>query len=42
MFYLLLRLLYEEMDTGKITKQEYTRAIEGVAVFHGFKKNGIR
>ncbi len=41
MFYLLLRLLYEEMESGKISRDEYRRAIEKAANFHGFRKNGI-
>lgn len=42
MFYLLLRLLYEEMAEGKISKEEYYEAVFRIASIHGFKRNGIR
>ncbi len=42
MFYLLLRLLHEEMRSGKISQMEYMRAVTRIAEFHGFKRNGIR
>ncbi|MCX8124291.1 MAG: hypothetical protein N3F66_09020 [Spirochaetes bacterium] len=42
MFYLLLRLLYEEMAEGKITKDEYYEAVIRIASLHGIKRNGIR
>ena len=42
MFYLLLRLLYEDMNEGKISRFEYSHAIKKIADVHGFKKNGIR
>ncbi len=42
MFYLLLRLLHEEMETGRISRDEYTSAVERAARFHGIKRNGIR
>ncbi len=42
MFYLLLRLLHDEMETGKISREEYRSAIERVAQLHGIKRNGIR
>lgn len=42
MFYLLLRLLYEEMAEGKITKEEYYEAVIRIASIHGIKRNGIR
>lgn len=42
MFYLLLRLLHEEMTAGKITRDDYCKAVERVASVHGIRKNGIR
>jgi hypothetical protein len=42
MFYLLLRLLYEEMISGRISRREYDTAVEKAATVHGIKKNGIR
>lgn len=42
MFYLLLRLLHEEMETGKITGDDYRRAVVRAARFHGIQRNGIR
>jgi hypothetical protein len=42
MFYLLLRLLNEEMETGKITADDYRRAVVRAARFHGIQRNGIR
>ncbi len=42
MFYLLLRMLHEEMTSGKISREEYRSAVEKVALFHGIRRNGIR
>jgi hypothetical protein len=42
MFYLLLRLLHEEMESGRISPEEYAAAVEKTAQFHGIRKNGIR
>ncbi|HNU91214.1 MAG TPA: hypothetical protein PKO25_05035 [Spirochaetota bacterium] len=42
MFYILLRLLYEEMESGMISPREYRSAVEKVAMIHGFRRNGIR
>jgi hypothetical protein len=42
MFYLLLRLLNEEMERGSISRDEYRHAVVRAARFHGFRKNGIR
>ena len=41
MFYLLLRLLHDEMLSGAITYDEYKKAVSEVASVHGIKKNGI-
>jgi hypothetical protein len=41
MFYLLLRILHDDMETGKISRDEYFRAVVKIARFHGFKRNGI-
>jgi hypothetical protein len=42
MFYLLLRLLHEEMSDGKISREEYMKAVSKVASVHGIRKNGIQ
>jgi len=42
MFYLLLRLLHEEMTGGRISRDEYGRAVEKAARVHGIRKNGLR
>ena len=42
MFYLLLRLLHEEMSDGKISRDEYMNAVIKVASVHGNRKNGIQ
>lgn len=42
MFYILLRLLYEEMESGMISPQEYHSAVEKAAAIHGIRRNGIR
>ncbi len=42
MFYLLLRLLHEEMLSGRISGIEYRSAVEKAAILHGIRKNGIR
>lgn len=42
MFYLLLRLLYEEKTEGKISTEEYRDAVIQAASIHGMKRNGIR
>jgi len=42
MFYLLLRLLHEEMTNGKISVDEYYSAVTKAAIFHGIRRNGIR
>lgn len=42
MFYLLLRLLHEEMESGRITPEEYRAAVEKIAKLHGIRKNGLR
>ncbi|HPK45178.1 MAG TPA: hypothetical protein PLV62_09380 [Spirochaetota bacterium] len=42
MFYLLLRLLHEEMVEGKISREEYFEAVIRIASIHGFKRNGIQ
>jgi hypothetical protein len=42
MFYILLRLLYEEMESGMISPQEYHSAVVKAAVIHGIRRNGIR
>lgn len=41
MFYLILRLLHEEMAQNKITREEYFSAVVKIAHFHGIKRNGI-
>ncbi len=42
MFYLLLRILHDEMTEGKISKDEYLSAVVKVALFHGIRRDGIR
>ncbi len=42
MFYLLLRLLHEEMAGGRITREEYRNAVEKAARLHGIRRNGLR
>lgn len=42
MLYLLLRLLHEEMTGGRISSDEYSRAVEKAAKIHGIRKNGLR
>jgi hypothetical protein len=42
MFFLLLRMLNEDMEKGKISREEYAMAIEKIASIHGLRKNGIR
>jgi len=42
MFFLLLRLLHEEMLAGRISNPEYRKAVEKAAAIHGIKRNGIR
>ncbi len=42
MFYLLLRLLHEEMSDGKISREEYMKAVSRAASVHGIRKNGIQ
>jgi hypothetical protein len=41
MFYLILRLLHEEMTQDKISREEYFSAVVKIAHFHGTKRNGI-
>ncbi len=41
MFYLILRLLHEEMTQDKISREEYFSAVVKIAHFHGIKRNGI-
>jgi hypothetical protein len=42
MFYLLLRILHDEMVTGKISREEYITGVMKIALFHGIRRNGIR
>ncbi len=42
MFYILLRLLYEEMEMGRISRRDYINAVEKIAQIHGIRKNGIQ
>jgi hypothetical protein len=42
MFFLLLRMLNEDMEKGRISREEYAMAIEKIASIHGIRKNGIR
>ncbi|HSV95406.1 MAG TPA: hypothetical protein VLM75_00580 [Spirochaetota bacterium] len=42
MFYMILRLLHEEMESGIISPQEYHSAVVKAAVIHGIRRNGIR
>jgi hypothetical protein len=39
---MLLRLLNDDMESGRISRQEYISAVEKVARIHGIRKNGIR
>ncbi|HNR89948.1 MAG TPA: hypothetical protein PKM65_16540 [Spirochaetota bacterium] len=42
MFYLLLRMIHDDLSEGRISQDEYLRAIERLARIHGIRKNGIR
>jgi len=42
MFFLLLRMLYEELEQHRMTYEEYCLAVERVALIHGIRRNRIR
>ncbi|MGV7929245.1 MAG: hypothetical protein AB2L13_10120 [Spirochaetota bacterium] len=42
MFYMILRLLHEELEGGIISTQEYHSAVVKAALIHGIRRHGIR